>query len=266
MAKASRNRTLTLSDEERAAYKLQLLSENDLATGIDMTDSIINADLASALPFVPASFADLIIIDPPYNLTKDFNGTRFPSRSEHEYIDYVRGWLPDVVAKLKPTGSLYLCGDWKCTAALQQVLSEHLHIMNRITWQREKGRGATNNWKNGMEDIWFATVSDSYTFHADAVKIRRKVIAPYKENGMPKDWEETEEGNYYVFTVSDTLKNALNVINIGDLKQVLNDGIIVKEIDNEKDTQYSSNNCSTHHLCLCRGSATIVRGVGAEVA
>ena len=197
MAKASRNRTLTLSDEERAAYKLQLLSENDLATGIDMTDSIINADLASALPFVPASFADLIIIDPPYNLTKDFNGTRFTSRSEHEYIDYVRGWLPDVVAKLKPTGSLYLCGDWKCTAALQQVLSEHLHIMNRITWQREKGRGATNNWKNGMEDIWFAVKDPhNYYFDVESVKQRRRVLAPYRINGEPKDWEATEEGNY----------------------------------------------------------------------
>ena len=197
MAKASRNRTLTLSDEERAAYKLQLLSENDLATGIDMTDSIINADLASALPFVPASFADLIIIDPPYNLTKDFNGTRFTSRSEHEYIDYVRGWLPDVVAKLKPTGSLYLCGDWKCTAALQQVLSEHLHIMNRITWQREKGRGATNNWKNGMEDIWFAVKDPKhYCFNVEDVKLRRRVMAPYRTENQPKDWEETPEGRF----------------------------------------------------------------------
>ena len=47
-----------------------------------------------------------------------------------------------------------------------------------------------------MEDIWFATVSKNYTFNVEAVKLRRKVIAPYKINGQPKDWEETKEGNF----------------------------------------------------------------------
>ena len=47
-----------------------------------------------------------------------------------------------------------------------------------------------------MEDIWFATMGDEYTFNLDAVKIRRRVLAPYKENGQPKDWEETENGRF----------------------------------------------------------------------
>jgi len=47
-----------------------------------------------------------------------------------------------------------------------------------------------------MEDIFFATVSDDYTFNLDAVKQKKKVIAPYKENGKPKDWLEDENGKY----------------------------------------------------------------------
>ena len=47
-----------------------------------------------------------------------------------------------------------------------------------------------------MEDIWFATKSKEYIFNVDDVKIRRRVIAPYKIEGKPKDWEETEEGNF----------------------------------------------------------------------
>ena len=47
-----------------------------------------------------------------------------------------------------------------------------------------------------MEDIWFCTVSDEYTFNLDAVKLRRRVKAPYRENGVPKDWDETENGNF----------------------------------------------------------------------
>ena len=52
------------------------------------------------------------------------------------------------------------------------------------------------NWKNSMEDIWFATASDQYTFHVDDVKLRRRVIAPYRSDGKPKDWEETPDGNF----------------------------------------------------------------------
>jgi site-specific DNA-methyltransferase (adenine-specific) len=70
---------------------------------------------------------------------------------------------------------------------------------NRITWEREKGRGAKSNWKNCSEDIWFFTVSDDYFFNVEAVKMRRQVIAPYTDgNGAPKDWEETKNGRFRV--------------------------------------------------------------------
>lgn len=195
--KAPRNRTLTVSEDEAKILCQRLLTIHDLTEGVSLTDKTINADCMTALPYIPNEFADLIIIDPPYNLTKNFNGSVFTARSEADYKHYLKQWLPEVVKKLKPNGSLYLCGDWKCTAALQIVLSENLHILNRITWQREKGRGAMHNWKNGMEDIWFAVKSpDDYYFNVDAVKIRRQVIAPYRSKGKPKDWEETSEGNF----------------------------------------------------------------------
>ena len=69
-------------------------------------------------------------------------------------------------------------------------------LRNRITWEREKGRGARANWKNSSEDIWFFTVSEQFTFNTDAVKIKRKVLAPYTENGAPKDWEKSGDGNF----------------------------------------------------------------------
>jgi len=47
-----------------------------------------------------------------------------------------------------------------------------------------------------MEDIWFATRSNRYIFNVDDVKQRRKVIAPYRVDGKPKDWEETDDGNF----------------------------------------------------------------------
>jgi site-specific DNA-methyltransferase (adenine-specific) len=40
-------------------------------------------------------------------------------------------------------------------------------------------------------------VSDDYTFNVDAVKLRRRVIAPYTDaEGQPKDWSRTSAGSF----------------------------------------------------------------------
>lgn len=204
--KAPRNRTLTLEENEIPELKKRLLkieklssfSGNDSSCPVEkIFDKTINADLLEVLPLLPDEFADLIIIDPPYNLTKDFHGKVFNARSEESYDDYLSTWFPLVCKKLKPTGSLYICGDWKCTSSLQRAVEKELTVLNRITWQREKGRGASSNWKNSMEDIWFAVKNPKdYYFDVESVKMKRRVIAPYKENGKPKDWDESEDGNF----------------------------------------------------------------------
>lgn len=195
--RAANNRTLTLSKEEIPSLKSRLLTAEDLEKGCPFINKTINADIIEALKLLPDEFADLIIIDPPYNLSKNFNGNKFNARSQEDYDQYLATWFPQVCKKLKPNGSLYLCGDWKCTSSLQRALEKELTVLNRITWQREKGRGAKTNWKNGMEDIWFAVKNpEDYYFNVDAVMIKRKVIAPYKVNGKPKDWAEEDDGNF----------------------------------------------------------------------
>jgi site-specific DNA-methyltransferase (adenine-specific) len=228
MPRSPLNRTLQLSSEERTRYASELLRIEDLRNGkldspcshpmqsaaqsidsepddgaeegIDpeaFLGKIICAPLEAAAPLLPAGFADLIVCDPPYNLSKDFNGLKFKQMSEDAYEGYIESWLPEVIRLLAPHGSLYICGDWKCTAALQRALSKHLTIMNRITWRREKGRGAARNWKNSMEDIWFAVRDPKhYTFNLEDVKVRHKVIAPYRKDGLAKDWQEDGEGKF----------------------------------------------------------------------
>jgi site-specific DNA-methyltransferase (adenine-specific) len=156
----------------------------------------ICVDLFSILDLLPKEFADLLIIDPPYNLDKDFNGFKFSKTNDNAYLEYLKSWFPKIMNALKPNGSVYICGDWKSTYSLYQIMQDNTTIRNRIIWQREKGRGAKANWKNATEDIWFGTKSEEYYFNVDAVKQKRKVIAPYRENGRPKDWEETENGNF----------------------------------------------------------------------
>lgn len=199
--RAERNRTLTVSEDEKAVYASKILldevqAQYNLPAILNRT---INGDLFDLIDRLPRKFADLIIIDPPYNLDKDFHGVKFKTLKHSEYVDYLRKWIPAVVEMLKDNGTIYICCDWKSTSAIQQVMEENLSVLNRITWQREKGRGALSNWKNCLEDIWFGVKNpNSYYFNVEAVKLRRKVIAPYKIDGKPKDWEETSEGNFRI--------------------------------------------------------------------
>lgn len=196
-AKSPRNKTLRLHPSEVEDLEKRIVSIENLTGCGFHDDMVVNGDLMKCLDLIPDEYFDLILLDPPYNLNKDFHGNQFRSMKSSEYETYLRSWFGRVCDKLKPTGTLYMCGDWRSSASMQRVIEERLTILNRISWQREKGRGAKHNWKNGMEDIWFAVKSpEDYYFDVESVKQKRKVLAPYRTNGNPKDWEETEEGNY----------------------------------------------------------------------
>ena len=194
---SKRNKTITVSAAEARELGPGILSPQDIAGGLSFADTLINGDISEVAAMLPDGFADLIIADPPYNLSKRFGATGFTAMPQEQYEAYLRTWFHLVCSKLKPDGSLYLCGDWKCSSSLQRVMEDELTVLNRITWQREKGRGASANWKNGMEDIWFGVKDPRhYWFDLGAVKMKRRVLAPYRENGIPKDWEETECGQF----------------------------------------------------------------------
>jgi len=197
-ARAPRNRTIDLSDEEIALFRERIVRDPGSVKLTDFREKMICGDAFEVLSQLPANTFDVLFADPPYNLTKDFGTEKFKRTSLDEYEAWLRSWLRLCVPLLKRTASVYICGDWRSAAAIQHVGMKYFTLRNRITWEREKGRGAKANWKNSSEDIWFFTVSDEFTFNLDAVKIRRKVIAPYTENGSPKDWEKTAEGNYRV--------------------------------------------------------------------
>ncbi len=161
-----------------------------------VTDKTVCGSCLDVCKLLPHKSVDLIVADPPYNLTKSFNKLTFTKKCANEYEKYTRSWLDAVKPLLKDNGSIYVCCDWESSLIIGRVLGEYFNVRNRITWQREKGRGARANWKNGCEDIWFATNGSTYTFNLDAVKLRRRVIAPYKENGEPKDWHTNASGNW----------------------------------------------------------------------
>lgn len=148
---------------------------------------------------LPNECVDLLIVDPPYNMNKAFNGRQFTKKTLYEYEEWLNAWIADLIHSLKKTASIYICGDWQSSTAIHRVAQNYFNVRNRITWEREKGRGAKTNWKNCSEDIWFCTMSNEYTFNIESVKMKRKVIAPYKDSkGKPKDWSDTDAGKFRI--------------------------------------------------------------------
>lgn len=195
--RAPRNRTLTLSESERVEYAESLCPVKSFSAKSSFIDKIFYGDSLCLMNSLPDACVDLVIADPPYNMTKIYAGTPFRKKDAEEYENWLRSWLVPLKRILKPAASLYVCSEWQSSCSVERVLRENYFVRSRITWEREKGRASKNNWKNASEDIWFCTVSEKFDFHLDAVKIKRRVIAPYRDAaGDPKDWKEVNGAKY----------------------------------------------------------------------
>ncbi|MBR1825565.1 MAG: site-specific DNA-methyltransferase [Alphaproteobacteria bacterium] len=191
--KAPRNKTIVLTPREETALARRAVKFAPQKKIEKLDNRIIWQDTFYALRYLPDNFADLMVVDPPYNLTKNFGKNVFRQTDMATYKKWLDRWLSKTVRILKPNASVYICSDWQSSLVIPEVASKYFVLRNRISWEREKGRAAANNWKNCLEDIWYFTKSDEFTFNLEAVKVQRKVLAPYRDTqGAPKDWQETD--------------------------------------------------------------------------
>lgn len=195
--KAPRNKTINLTLKETAEYAARAIRLKEKVSLEEVLNKTICQDALKALDFLPDKSVDLLIADPPYNLTKLFGKNTFKEMDFEAYKLWLDKWLAKTVRLLKDNASVYICSDWKTSIAIPEIAGKYFILQNRISWEREKGRGALNNWKNCLEDIWFFTKSKEYKFNLDAVKVQRPVIAPYRdESGKPKDWVDDGKQRY----------------------------------------------------------------------
>ena len=187
---APRNRTLSCSRVELDELSNEILHIDSSIELGQIENRVVQGDVFDILPCLPDNFVDLLILDPPYNLSKNYNGRLFKKKSREEYQIWFESLVDAIIPTLKRQATIYVCSDWHTSTMVFPVLERKFHVKNRITWEREKGRGSKSNWKNNTEDIWFCTNSKEYYFNVNAVKLKRKVIAPYRVNGKPKDWVE----------------------------------------------------------------------------
>lgn len=185
--RALRNRTLVLSEQDVVRLRGRLLVVDQPFQKGEYTNRTILGDTLQILPLFPKNSVDLLIVDPPYNLTKSFSGIVFRQQSSADYEAWLHSWISLAVPLLKPSASAYVCSEWRSSAAVQRVLETYFVIQNRITWEREKGRGALRNWKNCSVPFWSMPENTDHPTQKPEKLIAKLILASSKPGDLVLD-------------------------------------------------------------------------------
>lgn len=145
--------------------------------------SIIWGDAVEVLANeIPDKSVDLVFADPPYNIGKNFNGRKDRWSSDKAYLSWCYQWLELCIAKLKPTGSLYVMTATQNMPSFDLFLRQRLTILSRIVWAYDSsGVQARNYFGSLYEPILYCVVDkDHYTFNADDILVEARTGATRK--------------------------------------------------------------------------------------
>lgn len=144
-----------------------------------MNVKVFNSDVMKALKKIKNNSVDLIFIDPPYNLGKNYKETTDCWESDEEYLNWCYKWLELCIQKLKSNGSLYFMSSTQYTAYFDIFLRNKMHILSRIIWEYDSsGVQAKKHFGSLYEPIIFAVMKkNNYTFNYKEIMIETKTGA-----------------------------------------------------------------------------------------
>ena len=167
-------------------------------------NKIILGDAVQELKKLPSESCDIIIIDPPYNIGKDF-GNNIDKREIGEYIAWCKSWINESVRILKPTGTMFIYGFSEILAHL----SVEVPIQKRwLIWHyTNKNMASLNFWQRSHEAIICAwkdkplfnrdEVREPYTesfLNGAAGKVRKGTLGRFSKNGKETVYKAHEGG------------------------------------------------------------------------
>jgi site-specific DNA-methyltransferase (adenine-specific) len=144
---------------------------------------IIFGDAVEALSSkISDNSIDLIFVDPPYNIGKDFNGRKDKWKSDQSYLEWCYKWLDICLQKLKYNGSLYLMAATQNMPYFDVYLRGKIQILSRIVWFYDSsGVQAKKYYGSLYEPILFCVKDENdYIFNAEDILVEAKTGAKRK--------------------------------------------------------------------------------------
>jgi len=166
-------------------------------------NEIILGDAIEGLRKLPNDSCDLVIIDPPYNIGKDF-GNNIDKRELNEYVEWSKKWINESIRIMKPTGTMFIYGFSEILAHL----SVEIPLNKRwLIWHyTNKNVASLNFWQRSHEAIICAwknkpifnkdEVREPYTegfLNGAAGKIRKGTLGRFS-NGNKETIYKAHEG------------------------------------------------------------------------
>lgn len=144
---------------------------------------IINGDAIKILKeFVEDNSIDLIFIDPPYNIGKNFNGHKDKWDKDEDYLEWCYEWLQLCINKLKKNGSLYVMTSTQFMPYFDIFLRDKISILSRIIWFYDSSGVQAKKYYGSLYEPILYCVKDAnnYTFNANDILVEAKTGAKRK--------------------------------------------------------------------------------------
>lgn len=137
--------------------------------------TIILGDALVELPKLKPETFDLIVVDPPYNLGKDY-GNNQDTKKFNDYLLFSRCWLKEAHRLLKPSGTIYVFMGFRFISYIYDILLRELGMFfnSWIVWHYTQGIGKTKGFSPRHDDILMFTKSKEFVFNLDAIRVPQK--------------------------------------------------------------------------------------------
>lgn len=167
---------------------------------------IFHGDALEVLSQIPDESVDLIFVDPPYNIGKDFAGRKDKWKTDEDYLNWCYQWIDLCIQKLKPTGAFYVMTSTQFMPYFDLFIRKKMTILSRIVWAYDSsGVQAKKYFGSLYEPILFCVKDkDNYTFNADDIMIEAKTgskrkLIDYRKNPPQPYKNEKVPGNVWDF-------------------------------------------------------------------
>ena len=191
------------NEEELQADKILTAEEIKRNTKLPL-NKIILGDAVKELRKLPSDSCDVIIIDPPYNIGKDF-GNNSDKRELDEYVEWSKSWINEAIRIMKPTGTMFIYGFSEILAHLSVVIPINKRWL--IWHYTNKNVASLNFWQRSHEAI-ICVWKDKPIFNRDEVrepytegflngaagKVRKGTLGRFSKEGVETIYNAHEGG------------------------------------------------------------------------
>ena len=149
---------------------------------------------------------DLIFVDPPYNIGKNFNGHKDKWRTDEDYLNWCYTWINLCIKKLKKNGSMYIMTSTQFMPFFDIFIRKKMTILSRLVWYYDSSGVQAKKYYGSMyEPILFCVKNpENYTFNADEILVEAKTgakrkLIDYRKNPPQVYSSEKIPGNVWEF-------------------------------------------------------------------